>query len=266
MWSNFSNKINRKERSLSPLHAIAIVLLTICAATATDFKCEMEGTTEAVLSEMKLENGKTSLICIHFVPLNIKLSFELTVDDYSMVSGRSIFNVLTDGTFGKKDVDMAVQISGSAQFSQQIPYFRVTNNKVFSVISILIHVKEGQITKIELEDLQNACPQDKLVPTILDLSLPFSTSENSIHLCSQEACSDNAEGQCDPKIFVSWIGTDAQGNAMNSNLDRITNFSTYNQQTMFESMLATQNVTGDASKDNYDSSQIPANVKNRISN
>jgi hypothetical protein len=231
----------------------------------TEFKCELDTASSDTVIGAKAESGSNVLLCVHFLPFNVKMSFNTVVDEYSMVTGRNIFDVFTDENLvGKKDVDMVVQISGSSLFSQQIPYYRTADNKVFAIISILIHVNEGEITQIELEDLKDACPKNNIIPTTLPLNLSF-TSENKINLCSQEACTQDSNDKCDLKVFISWIGTDSQGNSLISHLDRLLNFSKYSLETMFESMLGIENASGDTAKDSYDSQKIPDNVRNRIS-
>ena len=181
------------------------LLLFVIPSSSTEFKCELE-TSSSITIGSKIEKGSNSLLCVHFLPYNIKMSFNMQVDDYAMVSGKHIFDVISDGSLGSKDVDIVLQLSGSSLFSQQIPFYRIAEKRVFSIVSILIHVKEGEISKIELEDLKDACPKDNTVPTVLPLEYSF-TTENKVSLCGQDACTDNANGLCDLKVFVSWIGT-----------------------------------------------------------
>ena len=256
---------NKKHSQLNMTKSLLLILpILFSFVTLTEFKCELDGTSSNIVIGSKIEKGNNSLLCVHFLPYNIKMSFNMGVDEYAMVTGKHIFDVISDGSLGSKDVDMVLQLSGSNLFSQQIPYYRIAEKIVFSIVSILIHVKEGEITKIELEDLKDACPKDSTIPTVLPLEYSF-TAENKVSLCGQQECTDNTNGLCDLKVFVSWIGTDSQGNSLISNLDRLLNFSKYNLETMYQSMLVIENQSGDDTLDAYDSNQIPDSVKNRIS-
>jgi len=58
-----------------------------------------------------------------------------------------------------QDNDFFVQIQNSTHFSNLIPYYREQSGKaiVFPIISIIIHLDEGEVTEIKSEDLSPAC-------------------------------------------------------------------------------------------------------------
>lgn len=86
--------------------------------------------------------------------------------------------------------------------------------------------------------------------------------------CALTECTSviNATGMCDPKIFISWIGTDRSGNTLISASNKITNFKNYNMAGMFNSILEV-NTNNNATPDDivrYDSAQIDTDVAKRI--
>ena len=237
---------------------VLIVLLNTYKITSFEFNCNLDSNPSADFKSTKVQKGKETLLCIHFLPFYIKLAFKINVDEHTVVTGKSSYDIVS-----KKDVDIVVQLTGSEQFSQQIPYFRKEDTKVFPIISILIHTDEGLITKIELEDLKDGCPDNNIVQEVLDLNLSF-TSVNEIPLCYSELCQNNDDGPCDIKVFVSWVGTDINGNTMISNSERILNFAKYNLPAMYESITKMDNNTGDDAKDNFNYNDIPEDVRSRL--
>ena len=240
------------------LSAFIFVFLIPHLGMSFEFNCNMDSNPSADFKTTTVEKGSETLLCIHFLPYYIKMAFKLDVDTYTVLTGKHVYDVLT-----KKDVDIVVQLTGSEQFSQQIPYFRKADTLVFPIISILIYTENGIITKIELEDLKDACPENNIVPEVLALNLSF-TQENKIPLCTQELCQDNTNGTCDIKVFVSWIGTDAKGNTMISNSERILNFAKYNLPAMYQSIKDMDNKTGNENKDTLNYNDIPEDVKARL--
>ena len=199
-----------------------------------EFNCDLEPNSQNELNEQLVVKGTNALFCIHFLPYFIKLSFKIEVDSFSVVSGKRSYETFLDKSHELRDVDALIQLSGSTEYSQQIPYLRNEDLIVFPIISILVHTDDGKITSIELEDLKDACQENNIVPEILPLGMSFS-QENKIPLCSQDMCKDNEneDGICDIKVFVSWTGTDAQGNTMISHSKRMLNFAKYNLSNMY---------------------------------
>ena len=231
-----------KAYSINTIVFLVLSLLFLNPISSAEFNCDLEPNNQNELNEQLVVKGTNSLFCIHFLPYFMKLSFKIEVDSYSVVSGKRSFETFQDEAHEKRDVDVLIQLSGSTQYSQQIPFLRNIDELVFPIISILIHTDNGKITSIELEDLKDACQENNIVPEVLPLGMSFS-KENKIPLCSQDICkeNDNENGICDIKVFVSWEGTDAKGNTMISHSKRILNFAKYNLSNMYDSMREMDN-------------------------
>ena len=227
-------------------------------SSVMEFNCDMDSNQVSdKLKDPLVTKGFETLICIHFLPYFIKLSFKNTVDKFTVLTGKHVYNVLK-----KKDLDILIQVSGYKGFSQQIPYYREDDAAIFPIISIKIHTDYGRITNIELEDIKGICPDNNLVPEILPLNLTIG-AENKIPLCSQDACKEdeNGDGKCDVKVFVSWVGTDSKGNTMISNAFSLLNFTKDNLKAVYKSVQNMDNNTGIEAKDNLNYQDIPEDVR-----
>jgi hypothetical protein len=184
-----------------------------------------------------------------------------------MVTGKHLFDLFQDEVFDVDDIDTVLQISGSQEFSQQIPYVRNTDRLVFPIISVMIFTEEGKITNIEVEDLKDACPENNIVPEVLPMGLSI-TNENKLPFCGIDFCEEgensNEMGLCDLKIFVTWSGTDSKGNLMVSSSNGLKMFAKSNLEDMYEIV---KHMNNNMSKDHdniYDFEKIPEDVRNRL--
>lgn len=248
------------------------ILFRICTFTAllsiiscAEFNCDLPSNRDTELNESPVQKGTTELICLHFLPYYVKFSFKIEVDAFSVVSGKHVYEAFLDENLDRRDIDIVVQLSGSTQYSQQIPYLRNEDKMVFPIISILIHTDNGVITKIELEDIKDACVENNIVPDILDMKLSIS-SDNKIPLCSQKFCkeNENENGLCDIKVFVSWMGNDVKGNTMISHSSRINNFAKYNMSSMYNSILEMDNNMQKDASNNFNFEDIAEDVRTRL--
>ena len=257
------------EKTSTRFRAIAILILFatfVSELRCAEFNCDFNvGGSENELNETPVVKGTEEMICLHFLPYYVKFSFVITVDEFSMLSGKHIFEVFQDEIHDPDDVDTVIQLSGSTRYSQQIPYMRNEDRLVFPVISLLIQTELGKIINIVLEDIKDACQENNVVPEVLPMGLQI-TEPNKIPLCSQEFCSEemNKNGLCDLKVFVSWEGTDMRGNTMVSHSKRILNFAKYSLSKMYESMRDLDNNMAKENKNNYNYEIIPEDVRNRL--
>ena len=109
------------------------------------------------------------------------------------------------------------------------------------MVSILIHVEKGKITKIENEDLSSACSGSKEIPDFITTeNFSFVDKDNRVNSCPVECSSgDNDTGKCDLKLFINWIGTDKNGTSLISASERLLSFENYKIDELFKSILST---------------------------
>ena len=229
------------------------------ANQTTEFNCNYDANPTADFKVGTVTKGKEVLMCVHMLNYKVKMAFKLEVDVHTIVTGKHIYDLTSTGA-----VDFVVQFNGSEQFSQQIPYFRKEQSTVYPIHSMLIKTEAGVIKTVELEDISEGCASSNEVAEIQNFGYSFG-SENKIPICKREVCQNNDDGLCDLKIFVSWIGTDASGNTMISNSERIVNFKKYNLPAMYTSISELNNNLGDTTKDKLDYSKIPSDVQARLS-
>jgi hypothetical protein len=130
-------------------------------------------------------------------------------------------------------------------------------------MSIVIQLEQGKIANLRVEDLKEACVNSKLEP-IIPADFP-NTDPNQIELCPMTLCSTNENGECDVKLFISWLGTDVDGNNLISSGERFMNFKNYNLEGMYTSILAISNKDA-SSNEAFDMSQLNKDVMGRINN
>lgn len=109
-----------------------------------------------------------------------------------------------------------VQADNSLTNSDHVVFIRraadvVTEDIVIPVFSLIVDIEDGKIKKTSWDndcfDCTSLCYLDKI-------------NENKTQTnCRIKPCNITADGQasaCDPRIYVSWIGTDSKGSHMNS--------------------------------------------------
>lgn len=224
----------------------------------SSFTCNTP-TSGALTQETILTQGDNTILCVHFIPFKVKIGFQVEVDKFAVLSIRYIFNVMA-----AKDTDLAIQLANSENISNQIPYVRTTANQVFPVINLLITLDMGKISSIALEDFSSACAE-AVIPEIINQGNSFA-SENTIKNCPVAFCqgAESDTGKCDFKIFLSWIGTDKDGNGLISSSERLSNFKNYNLEGIFNSILEIDSNTVAGTVDPYSYSSISPDVQERL--
>ena len=244
---------------LQTILLIAISSGNVLSQATINFNCNKDANPAADFKVGTVEKGAEVLVCVHMLPVLVKMSFYVEVDKYTLVTGRAIFDVMQS-----KDTDLVIQFNGSEQFSDQIPYNRKVTSKVYPVIALLVTTDMGVIKKIEMEDITAGCPDKKEKPDVLPLTSYIFYKELQHEICSKERCQDNKDGFCDFKIFIAWTGTDSKGNTMISTSERILNFSAYNLPAMYSSIELIDNNMGDPALDELSYNAIPEAVRTTL--
>ena len=257
----------KSPRESNRLKHIIISIILISYISSAEFNCNFAAANDSEFNEHSVTKGTEELICIHFLPYYVKFAFRIEVDSFSVVTGKHIFDLFQDEVFDMDDIDTVIQISGSQEFSQQIPYIRNADKLVFPFISIKVFTEEGKITDIQVEDLKEACPENNIVPEVLPMGLSI-TNENKLPLCGQDFCEDgdnsNEDGLCDLKIFITWSGTDSKNNLMLSSSNGLKMFAKNNLKGMYNIAKTLNNNMSKQHDNIYEYEKIPEDVKNRL--
>lgn len=219
-------------------------------------------TSGSMSTETILAQGDKTILCVHFLPYQVKVGFQLEVDRFVSLSVRRIFEVMNAG-----DTDLVLQLANSEKLSNQIPYIRKNGDRVYPVMNILINLDMGKIFNVTVEDITEACPDSAIAESILNLNLLIS-STSSVNNCKVPLCvaQDNEKGRCDFKIFISWAGTDKMGNSLISASERIINFRNYNIEGVFNSILDINNSLDPNVPDGFNKKSMSEDVQARIEN
>lgn len=109
---------------------------------------------------------------------------------------------------------------------------------MFPVLSVVITLDEGELKSIVVETLEKACDQPE-TNKVLDVGFPDTNKDTEVTTCGLNDCSldSNATGRCDPKLYITWIGTDIDNHNLVSVNERLTNFNNYNIGAVFEDLI-----------------------------
>lgn len=104
---------------------------------------------------------------------------------------------------------------------------------------MVLALKDGKLESIEIEDLSMACSDSEPEDLLEGFNYTFVDRTKKAMNCSVKECVNDPENGnvCDPKIFVSWVGTDKDGKVLISASDKITGFKNYDIPQMFQSIL-----------------------------
>jgi hypothetical protein len=133
------------------------------------------------------------------------------------------------------------------------------------VVSLIIVLEKGKIVNMIIEDLQEACADIAKTDTLVASDIPRNTT-NTFKLCPLDYCTSNKEGECDIKLFLSWMGTDKDGTALISSGDRFMNFKNYNLAGMYQSILQISNRESADVDEPYNPKDVNSTILARVSN
>lgn len=137
---------------------------------------------------------------------------------------------------------------------------------IYPVVSLIIVMNNGNVTDYILEDMTEACTGNATVEPILDMW--FNATQNDLAACPLPACNNtnNSDGICDPKIFVSWLGTDNGNTNLISSSQRFMNFKNYNLAGMWQSILGTSSANNSTDVYIYEPKDLNTTVASRLAN
>ena len=116
-------------------------------------------------------------------------------------------------------------------------YFREnskTKKKVFTIFSIVVKVKKGLITELVWDNACYGC-DDKCETDITSISEINSNKTMTYSNCyeNDDKCANNG---CDPKFYITWFGTDKNGNQLKSANLALSKFKHYSINSLYDSV------------------------------
>lgn len=144
---------------------------------------------------------------------------------------------------------------------------RSASQRVYPVVSLIVVMASGNVTGFILEDMTEACSGNATVEPILDMRFPNMT-QNPYAYCPLAFCNatSNSDGICDPKVFVSWMGTDNSGTNLISSSQRFMNFKNYNLAGMWQSILGVSSRANSTDVYIWEPNEVNSNVTTRLAN
>ncbi|KAL4479246.1 hypothetical protein ABPG72_011458 [Tetrahymena utriculariae] len=227
--------------------AFAILVIQVLAAS-NDPSLICGGATDT----NSYNRGDNAIICVQIKGLAKKIPFQVTVDQYtglnlkgtySAITGLANFNTQAQTPNG---FQLVVQSFQNSIQSDALTYIcqdpptagQTTTPYVFPIQSAVIQIQNGKITGI---DWDNGCwnGSSSTVCKQLTISTLDSTGNQTTYTESNNFitdCTNNAtDGSCDPKIYISWMGTDSNGNYMTSAGLRMSRFQSYSVGEFYQS-------------------------------
>jgi hypothetical protein len=190
-------------------------------------------------------------LCVHFVRCmtstgiceSMRASYPLTVDNFTVVElkdGQTKY-ALGAGASSYDAVKIVVQAHGTT-YSYPIDFVNFTGGAVSfyaNVYSLVISVHKGQIFNVTWDDKCGLCEEDSNECKTINLADGLTDQ-----LCNAKAqCAAPATTQCDPKIFVSWIGSDKNNRKMTSAGMRLARFRNFDMSEIYTRAQNLKNVT-----------------------
>ena len=111
-----------------------------------------------------------------------------------------------------------------------------TVEKAFTIFSIVVKVKKGNITELVWDNACYGC-DDKCETDITSISELNSNKTMTYSNCYENdinnKCSNNG---CDPKFYITWFGTDKNGNQLKSANLALSKFKQYSVNSLYDSV------------------------------
>ena len=239
-----------------------IIVLTLSSSTwsSNDFVCKHPN----ISDNPTVEIGDSLMMCTFFLPYMIKLRFNLQVDKPEILHGKDLWKF-----FETRNVDMLAQVGNTRKFSQQIPFMRDSGKFAYPVMIFTIIVHKGIVIDIKSENLTTLCTNTttevKNLKLKSNISLPLAIKHKRTkglycHVrCDEE--NNGAIGKCDPKILITWKGTDKNNNLLLSHYDSLNTYNTYNK---IQAFKVIRDLHDSESETTYTEENVPNDIKARL--
>jgi len=179
-----------------------------------------------------LKRADRAPICIHFVQDNVtatatKASFAVGVDDFSAVvvnHAQEQFVFPNNGSAVTTHYRIIVQ-TDNAHSSTALPFVDIVNGVpqfYANLYNIVIRIDDGKVTELIWDNVCGLCSGLTCNTTILEDNTPTNLCDVS------ETCNGkDYVASCDPKLYITWVGTDVDGTPMISAGMRLSQFVQY---------------------------------------
>jgi hypothetical protein len=251
-------------RSLLPLFLITWTIFQIHAFTVntTVLKCETDVASKA------FSRGDTAIICLHFLNdvQNLRMAYQVVVDEYSALTVTGAQATFLGNTYKNYSTGIAMQASTTNStstgiyFIKQITqnntnttdnttYLTITSTTVYTVFSAVIQIENGIVQTVIWDNSCYMC-------TTSECDSNYYATDSTVSAnCFDASCAGTVgNATCDPKVYISWIGTDANGLKMESAGLRISNFRQYSISDLYASAKILIDAQYNTSSGTYDCS------------
>ena len=133
---------------------------------------------------------------------------------------------------------------------------------------MIVVLNKGNVTQFIIEDTSSLCPTNTTREPVIDMGFNV-VAQNNASNCPLPFCADsnaNADGLCDAKFFIAWMGTDASGASLISSSSRWMALKDYNFPDLYSSLILVSNRA--SSTDTYlgDLTELDADVNHSVAN
>ena len=251
--------MSKISKNLIPYIIIILTLFQNFSGT-NDFVCKHPQLEE----NPTVEIGDKLMLCTFFLPFMIKLRYHIEVDKQEVLHGRHLWKF-----FENRSVDVLAQVGNTRKFSQQTPYMRDNGTFAYPVMIFTIILHKGIIIDIRTENMEELCKDSssnvKNLKLKSNISLPLAIkhkkkTDTYCHVkCDEEEYGE--KGKCDPKILITWQGTDKNNNLLLSHSDSLNTYTDYNKLKAFNVIM---NLYQSFDPEEYTEENIRNDIKARL--
>lgn len=206
--------------SANPLAGLIGVPTTPSASTT-----DTPSTSWALDCDVANRDAKTrfddSLICFHLMPLQIKVIIKVQVDTPSVARIEGTYELLKDK---QTPINIIAQQQNTMHYSVEAPYIRNAENRVYPINVLNIVLKNGLISSYNWVNSCGGCDSNSCQKETLSTNMFKSANQSTVEQgkyersnCYIPRCTGEADKfNCDPRIFITWSGTDKNKKYMTS--------------------------------------------------
>ena len=173
-------------------------------------------------------------LCLVFPTFNggsRKVLFTPRVDKFEVLQIKGLYDIFKT----QKEATLSAVSNG---VQSRVSPFKV-NSGVAEILNLVVKIKNGAIDSMEWKNecIQDVCKFEDCKETKYPIA---GTKEEDVDKnCFIQTCKSTKETQnCDTKVYVTWIGNDAENRWCESDNFRVTNFVKHSIRTYFKSATA----------------------------
>ena len=219
-------------------------LFTTAYSHATIYACGDNSL--ATDSYPKHKRNDKIYLCIHFHPFDVKVAFEVKVDEYIVLQVTKSFELFQHKV---NSANIVAQLAGEKMFSTQSPYMNAAQEKVFWLQQLIISLNGGKLSSYYWDNNCAGCTDkcEEQYTTSTDyLGEAYEYKKKNCYVSYCKLTSDTTY-YCDLRIMVMWSGTDKNDDNLTSSTYRISNFVNQSSHTMYDAYKKGQLADSEAS-------------------